>query len=52
MGLNKKFFEILDYDLSVMQINTRNIARYGIDEKESLDIVGKKIINLRSNMFL
>lgn len=40
---NKDIFQVKDYDLGIMQINTRNIKRYGIDEKETY-------LNYRQNM--
>ena len=43
MAQNKEILSVIDYDLGVMQINTRNIARYGIDEKETY-------LNYKENM--
>ncbi|MDA3053540.1 transglycosylase SLT domain-containing protein [Campylobacter sp. JMF_03 NE3] len=43
MALNKELLQIVDYDLGVMQINTRNIKRYGINEKETY-------LNYKENM--
>lgn len=43
MALNKELLQIVDYDLGVMQINTRNIKRYGIDEKQTY-------LNYKENM--
>lgn len=43
MAQNKEILSVVDYDLGVMQINTRNIARYGIDEKETY-------LNYKENM--